>query len=127
MNQVLIVDDSAMARALVKRSLEVCGYENMEFTEAYNGLNALEQLRDKPFDIVFSDLNMPEMGGEALLKRIKSSPKLNHIPVVIISSKTNSATSRKLISDHADAVLAKPISIPALNTVLEESLSLQKD
>jgi len=127
MNQVLIVDDSTMARALVKRSLEVCGYDNLEISEAFNGVNALEKLREKSFDIVFSDLNMPEMGGEALLKRIKSSPRLNHIPVVIISSKTNAATERKLISDHADAVLAKPLNLPDLNSVLEKSLSLQKE
>ena len=126
MNQVLIVDDSSMARALIKRSLEVCGFENLEISEAPNGMEALELLKQKPFDLVFSDLNMPVLDGEGLLKRIKSSPKLNHIPVVIISSKTNSATEKKLIADHAQAVLSKPLSIPELNSVLENSLNLEK-
>ena len=126
MNQVLIVDDSTMARALIKRSLEVCGFENLIVSEAINGEEALEILKEKSFDIVFSDLNMPKLDGEGLLKRIKSSPKLNHIPVIIISSKTNSATERKLIADYAEAVLSKPLSIPQLNNVLENSLNLEK-
>jgi two-component system, chemotaxis family, chemotaxis protein CheY len=126
MNQVLIVDDSTMARALIKRSLEICGFENLQVSEAIDGLNALEILKEKSFDLVFSDLNMPKLDGEGLLKRIKSSPKLNHIPVVIISSKTNSATERKLIADYAEAVLSKPLSIPLLNNVLENSLNLEK-
>jgi len=126
MNQILIVDDSAMARALIKRCLEICGFENLEVSEAVNGESALEILKEKSFDIVFSDQNMPKLDGEGLLRRIKSSPKLNHIPVVIISSKTNSATERKLIADHAEAVLSKPLSIPLLNNVLENSLNLEK-
>ncbi|MCB0281025.1 MAG: response regulator [Calditrichae bacterium] len=126
MNQVLIVDDSSMARTLIKRSLEICGFENMEISEAPNGKEALDIMKNKPFDLVFTDLNMPVLDGEGLLKRIKSSPKLNHIPVVIISSKTNSATERKLIADHAQAVLSKPLSIPELNSVLENSLNLAK-
>ncbi len=126
MNQVLIVDDSTMARALIKRSLEICGFENLQVSEAIDGLNALEILKEKSFDLVFSDLDMPKLDGEGLLKRIKSSPKLNHIPVVIISSKTNSATERKLIADYAEAVLSKPLSIPLLNNVLENSLNLEK-
>lgn len=126
MNQVLIVDDSTMARALIKRSLEICGFENLEISEASNGMEALGILKKKSFDLVFSDLNMPVLDGEGLLKRIKSSPKLNHIPVVIISSKTNSATEKKLIADHAQAVLSKPLSIPELNSVLENSLNLEK-
>jgi two-component system, chemotaxis family, chemotaxis protein CheY len=126
MNQVLIVDDSTMARALIKRSLEICGFENLQVSEAVDGLNALEILKEKSFDLVFSDLNMPKLDGEGLLRRIKSSPKLNHIPVVIISSKTNSATERKLIADYAEAVLSKPLSIPLLNKVLENSLNLEK-
>ncbi len=126
-HQVLVVDDSAMARTLIRRTLEVCGFENLQISEAANGLKALEQLKAKSFDLVLTDLNMPECDGEQLLKRIKASPRLNHIPVVVISSKTNSATQHKLINEYATAVLSKPISLPDLNSVLEESLKLEKE
>ncbi|HED09497.1 MAG TPA: response regulator [Caldithrix abyssi] len=127
MNRILIVDDSSMARTLIRRSLEVCGFDDLNVLEASNGVNAMEVLKNNPIDMVFTDLNMPEMDGEGLLKRIKSSPRLNHIPVVVISSKKSSATERKLIADHAVAVLAKPIVLPELNEVLEHSLSIEKN
>ncbi len=127
MNRILIVDDSSMARTLIRRSLEVCGFDELNVLEASNGVNAMEVLRNNPIDMVFTDLNMPEMDGEGLLKRIKSSPRLNHIPVVVISSKKSSATERKLIAEHAVAVLGKPIVLPELNDVLEQSLSIEKN
>ncbi|RMH64991.1 MAG: response regulator [Calditrichaeota bacterium] len=127
MNRILIVDDSSMARTLIKRSLEVCGFDELDVYEAKNGVHAMQVLKENNIDLVFSDLNMPEMDGEGLLKRIKSSPRLNHIPVVIISSKKSAATEKKLIADHAVAVLAKPIVLPELNEVLENNLILEKN
>ncbi len=126
MNRILIVDDSSMARTLIKRSLEVCGFDELEVHEAKNGVHALQVLKSSNIDMVFTDLNMPEMDGEGLLKRIKSSPRLNHIPVVVISSKKSAATEKKLIADHAVAVLAKPIVLPELNEVLENNLFIEK-
>ena len=84
----LIVDESAVARKMIKRSLEIVGLQDSDFSEAENSVEALEILKDSEFDLVCTDLNMPEMDGTQLLKRIKNSPKLTDTPV-IISSLTN--------------------------------------
>lgn len=126
MNQVLIVDDSALARTLIRRSIEACGFYDLHFNEASNGLMALDLLQSEEHDLVFSDLNMPEMDGEDLLKKIKNTPNLSHIGVVIISSKVNNALMDKLIDNQALAVLSKPLSIPRLHDVLQNALNLQQ-
>ncbi len=119
MKKILIVDDSATSRLIMRRCLEICGLDTAEFTEASNGREALSILKDAPVDMVFTDLNMPEMDGEQLLKRMKSSPKLFDIPVVIISSTANTQKEKKLLEKNAAKVFSKPIALPELREYLE--------
>lgn len=107
----LIVDESAVARKMIKRSLEIVGLQDSDFSEAENSVEALEILKDSEFDLVCTDLNMPEMDGTQLLKRIKNSPKLTDTPV-IISSLTNATREKQLLSDHALKVFKKSLSLP---------------
>ncbi len=122
--KVLVVDDSAIARSIIRRSLEICGLQDVEFREAGNGHKALDLLKEEKVDLVFTDLNMPQMSGEELLKRIKSSPKLFDIPVIVISSLGNPAKERRLIQEYAAAVFQKPISLPEIRDFLSESLKV---
>lgn len=124
MGHILVVDDSSMARSIIKRSLEICGLDSYEIKEANNGVEALAILKTETIDLVFTDLNMPELDGEQLLKRIKSSPKLFDIPVIVITSLNNPANEKKLLQEHATAVLSKPITLPAMHKVLSEDLQL---
>ncbi len=117
--RVLIVDDSSTARSIIRRTLEISGMDEIEIGEAANGIEAMEILKTNKYDLVFTDLNMPEMNGEQLLKRIKSSPKLNDIPVVVISSMTNESKENKLLSEHAAKIFPKPLSLPDIQEFLE--------
>lgn len=124
MQQILLVDDSAVARSIMKRSLDICGIQAATLREAGNGREALSILKNEKIDLVITDLNMPELNGEELLKRMKSSPKMFEIPVIIITSLKNDANERELIREHALAVLSKPISLPDMHKVLSEELNL---
>jgi len=117
--KILIVDDSSTARSIVKRALEISGIDLGNVGEATDGKNALEILKETKYDLVFTDLNMPVMDGEQLLKRIKSSPKLNEIPVVVVSSMTNKSRENKLLQEHAEKIFSKPISLPELQEFFE--------
>jgi two-component system, chemotaxis family, chemotaxis protein CheY len=118
-NNILIVDDSAIARSFIRRILEISGFLNVKVVEAANGNQALEILKTLEIDLVLTDLNMPEMDGEELLKRVKRSPKLNHIPVIVITSLGSSARQQKLVSEHAMAVFTKPLSLPEISQFLK--------
>ena len=113
-NHLLIVDDSGTARMIVKQCLEIAGFRGKDFLEAENGSDALVLLQQKPVDIVFADLNMPIMSGQALLQAIKADGQLKSIPVIVITSCSNEARERALRADGAVAVLNKPFSPVAL-------------
>jgi len=120
----LIVDESAVARKMIKRSLEIVGLQDSDFSEAENSVEALEILKDSEFDLVCTDLNMPEMDGTQLLKRIKSSPKLTDTPVIIISSLTNATREQQLLADHALKVFKKPLSLTEFSGFFRDYLNL---
>jgi len=127
MKTILLVDDSSTARMFIRRCLEIAGCQGAEFIEAGNGKEALSILKKKPADFVFADLNMPVLDGKGLLKWIKSSPRLNDTPVVIISSACNPATEMELLSMGAFAVLGKPISPPQLIASLGKLIGIEEN
>lgn len=110
MKTILIVDDSITARMIVRRCLEVVGFEGARFIEAGNGKEALAILKREAADLVVTDLNMPVMDGEAFLKWVKGSPRTHDIPVVMISSADNPAKEKQVLELGALAVLGKPVS-----------------
>lgn len=119
---VLIVDDSVFARSIVRKSLEIYGFKNLNIYEAYNGYEALAILNIHHIDVVFTDLNMPDFDGEELLNKIKSNPKLTGIPVIVITSLLNPAREQRLLEGKASAILQKPVTLPKIKDILTEKL-----
>ncbi len=115
---ILVVDDSPMARSIVKHCLGILGLEDARYLEAGNGQEALAFL-EEPLDLVVTDLNMPEMDGAALLGRIRAHPQHPETPVIVLSSSVNEDQTRELQGQGATAVARKPISPPALAPVIE--------
>ncbi len=118
MKRILIIDDSNTARMIVRRCLEIVARGEVEFLEAADGKEALKKLRKRPVDLIITDLNMPVMDGETLLKWIKRSPKTNDIPVVVISSAGNPAKNQQVLDLGALTVISKPISPEAINETM---------
>ena len=69
MQRIIIVDDSSMARMFIQRCLEAIGFSQAEFIEAKNGQDALDKIDDVSIDLIVTDLTMPVMDGETLLKK----------------------------------------------------------
>ena len=129
MKHIMIVDDSATSRMFVKRCLEVVftGQPELEYSEAGNGKEALAKLKDNPADLVVLDLNMPVMDGATFLRWLRSSPKTNHIPVVVITSVDNEANRQELVNLGATQVLSKPVAPAKLMPILNEIFELESD
>jgi two-component system, chemotaxis family, chemotaxis protein CheY len=124
LKRIVIADDSATARMFIKRCLEIIGFGDADLVEAVNGKEALAKTKEAPTDLVITDLNMPVMNGETLLKWIAANPKLNQIPVLVVSSAGNPAKEAELLALGAIAILSKPLSPPSLLEKLEPFLSL---
>lgn len=118
MKRVVIADDSQTARMFIRRCLEIIGLADAQFIEAENGREALLQMKETAPDLLVTDLNMPVMDGELLLRWIKSSPRLCHIHVLVVTSAGNAAKEAELLKLGACGVLRKPVSPAALSQML---------
>jgi len=116
--RVVIADDSQTARMFIRRCLEIIGLADAQFIEAENGREALLQMKETAPDLLVTDLNMPVMDGELLLRWIKSSPRLCHIHVLVVTSAGNAAKEAELLKLGACGVLRKPVSPAALSQML---------
>lgn len=112
---VLVVDDYLAVRKTIKELVQSLG---MVATEAENGLKAQEFLKQKPVDLVITDLVMPEMDGFELTEAIKNDPAWRKIPVVIISTHADSKYIFRALRLGADDYLTKPPTAEMVNTVL---------
>jgi CheY-like chemotaxis protein len=99
--RVLVVDDDADARLMFRLILESAGYL---VEEAQNGLAALILLRDMPPDVVVTDMVMPRMDGQELIRRIRIDDKVAKVSILAV---TGHPEARELAAG-ADAVLDKP-------------------
>src|SRR5262245_40217295 len=84
--KILIVDDSAMTRALVRRILRMAEIPCDQLYEASDGQAALDILVDTPVDLVLADLNMPVMDGFEMIRCMRADSVLRDIPIIVLSA-----------------------------------------
>ena len=115
---ILIVDDSAMMRAMIKRVLGMTNVPIGAIYEAGDGAEALEVLERHDVDVLFTDINMPVMNGTELLRTVAADPRWRSISRVIIS--TDGSASRRGEAAHLDVRcdLEKPLSPEVIRDVL---------
>lgn len=107
---VLAVDDEPFNLDLIEAAFEE--YDNVEITNATNGMEALEALNREEFDVVLLDISMPDMDGVAVLEIIRQNPELNHLPVIMVTA--NTEKEQEAITLGANDFIAKPYDIEIL-------------
>ncbi|MDR2443308.1 MAG: response regulator [Deltaproteobacteria bacterium] len=112
---VLVVDDYQAVRKTIK---ELCGNLGLKVDEAGNGVEALECLNSKKYDLVISDLVMAEMDGFELTETIKNNPVLRTVPVVILSTHADYKYIFRALRLGADDYLIKPPNTEMVQIVL---------
>ena len=122
---ILVVDDSQTMRRVVSRTLALSGVEAGRILEAENGEKALGLMQRVEFGLVLADLNMPGMGGQAMIAAMQADPKLAPIPVVVISSEGNETVIDSLVTLGVRRVLRKPFQPGLLRDVLSDCLPAQ--
>jgi two-component system chemotaxis response regulator CheY len=122
--RLLIVDDSAAMRSLIRRIGSMSGLEVVEYLEAENGEEALQVLSREWVDVVLTDINMPRMNGEELVARLEKDEVLRSIPVLVISTDSTPGRMERLISLGAKGYLRKPFTPFDLRAELERVLGV---
>ncbi len=114
----LVVDDFSTMRRIVRNLLKELGFANVE--EAEDGVDALNKLRDEPFDFVVSDWNMPNMTGIELLRAIRADANLKHLPVLMVTAEAKKENIIMAAQAGASGYVVKPFTAATLDEKLKK-------
>ncbi len=117
--KVLVVDDAATIRQVVRAALTSEGHEVIE---ASNGKDALLKLREHRIHMMITDINMPQMDGITLTKAVKSLEKYRFLPVVCLTSEDKKSFTPKAREAGACAWIDKPFSAADVITIARKLL-----
>lgn len=120
MRNVLIVEDSKAIRSMIRMALEEAG--GFLAAEAGNGFEALKMLPTKPFDLIITDINMPDINGLELIGYVKSNPTYREIPLVIVSTEKSDEDKKRGIALGAAGYIVKPFKKEELLAVVGKVL-----
>jgi two-component system chemotaxis response regulator CheY len=124
--RILIVEDSATMRSLLASALTDLG-TSVEITEAASGFEALRLLPREPFDLILTDINMPDINGLELLSFVKGNSAYRSIPLIIVSTEGSERDREKGLGLGADAYLVKPFEPDDLRRVASELLAKRRE
>jgi two-component system, chemotaxis family, chemotaxis protein CheY len=119
---LLIVDDSPVIRSFIRRVIGLSGFEVREYFEASNGEEALTQLGQHRVDVILTDINMPTMNGEELLRRLGADGLLKSVPVLVISTDATRDRILRVLALGAKGYMTKPFSPESLREALKRVL-----
>lgn len=122
---ILLVDDSATVRAVIKKALALAEVDVGELYEASNGREALEVLNERWVDLVFADICMPEMDGEELVDHLRESGLIAHLPVVIVSSAGSEPRVARLRDKGVRDYVQKPFTPERIREVVDQVMGVQ--
>ena len=107
---VLIVDDSAAIRKILRRVLQQAEIPPGQGFEASDGLEALEHLKKQAVQLILSDINMPNMDGLQLLSHIKANPVWKNVPVVMVTTEGSQSKVLEAVELGAIGYVRKPFT-----------------
>lgn len=119
--KLLIVEDMSEMRDILRRLLGVLGYANV--TPVTNGAEAWEQLQLTEFDVVLCDWNMPKMSGRELLEKVRATPRISHIPFIMITGESAADMVRSAIAGGVTDFIVKPFTASLLDARLNQALA----
>jgi len=120
MEKVLIVDDEVSTRLIIKKAVESMGHFALQ---SHNGKNAWDTLcNNEDISLLITDMMMPEMGGDELVKVVRGNDKFSDVPIIIISGIVGPKDIFGLLKLGATAFLPKPVNIPDIKEYIKRYL-----
>ncbi len=107
MGNILIVDDSSLIRSVASSATQEAGHTAIVASNGQEGLDAMEM---HEIDMVFSDINMPIMGGIEMVSLIKQNPKFKFIPVIMLTTESDPELKKKGKELGVKAWMLKPFN-----------------
>ena len=120
MRNVLIVEDSKAIRSLMRVALEEAG--DFFAVEVTNGFEALRTLPSRTFDLIITDINMPDINGLELISFVKSNPAYQNIPLIIVTTEKTEEDKKRGMALGAAAYIVKPFRKEDFVSVVQRTL-----
>ena len=117
---VLVVDDSALARKMICRTLNKMGIEKV--TEADDGSEAIPLIQANRYDFIVTDFNMPEVDGHELLRFIRIESNQSHVPVLMVTTEGDAGKLAAIQQDGVSAIMNKPFEPSEVKQLIEDFL-----
>jgi two-component system chemotaxis response regulator CheY len=124
---ILIVDDSPMMRTFIRKVVNLTGLEIGEYCEAADGEEALKLLQLHWMDLVLTDINMPRMNGEQLIRRLENDEVLRSIPVIVVSTDSSQNRVQQMLALGARGYVSKPFLPEDLRVEVEKVLKVSNE
>ena len=115
MRRILVVEDSASTRSFIRSALESSGrFVPCDVVEASSGFDALRLLPRGPYDLVITDINMPDINGLELIQFIRTNEHHRATPILLISTQSSERDRARGLSLGADGYVTKPFTAEEL-------------
>lgn len=121
---ILIVDDSATTRAVIKRTIQLAQVPIGNLYQAASGKAALEVVAQHKVDLVLADLHMPEMGGLEMTFELRANPATAGIPVVVVSAEPNQDNLEQLRGVGVKSFIRKPFTPEQVREAICQTLGV---
>jgi two-component system chemotaxis response regulator CheY len=118
---ILVVDDSAVMRSMIQKTLLLSGLQVGEIHQAGNGREGLDALGSQWIDLVIVDINMPVMNGEEMIEQMHRHDELKAIPTVVVSTE-GSQTRIERLQRLGVRFIHKPFTPEAIRDTIKEML-----
>jgi two-component system chemotaxis response regulator CheY len=114
---VLVVDDSAVMRTMIIKTLRISGLPLGEIYEAGNGQEGLQVLNNNWIDLALVDINMPVMNGEEMIDQVRANPETTDLPIVVVSTES-SETRIDMLHKKGAEFIHKPFTPESLRQTI---------
>src|SRR4051794_39204283 len=124
MRRILVVEDSASTRSFIRSALETGGRLGpCDIVEASSGFDALRLLPRGPYDLVITDINMPDINGLELIQFIRKSDRHRSTALIIVSTQSSQKDRERGLQLGADDYVAKPLNPDLLLSAVDRLLA----
>lgn len=122
MKTILIVEDSTTTRSLIRAVIEELG--DFETAEAASGFEALKMLPLQEYDLIITDINMPDINGLELISFVRNNPRYQHLPIIIVSTERSEEDKKRGMALGATAYVTKPFKSIELQEIIKKTVGL---
>ncbi|MDA8083807.1 MAG: response regulator [Nitrospiraceae bacterium] len=122
MKTILIVEDSATTRALIRAVIDELG--DVQTIEASSGFEALKLLPQQEYDLIITDINMPDINGLELISFVRNNQRYIHLPIIIVSTERSEEDKKRGMALGATGYVTKPFKSGELQDIIKKTIGL---